>query len=142
MHRHPTLAEIRRTIRHAVDELHALLRAGNPPEIIQQLQLVGVTGKRVDDLDFSPHHVAFAENADFPLPIADAAAQHVVRAVADEQDRGFRIADIVFQMVQNAARLAHAGGGNDDRHVGSQQRENHRIVCRLYVSPNPATLCP
>jgi hypothetical protein len=112
----------------------AVFRAGGAVEIIEQLRVIGMAGKRIHDLDVGPHLVAAAEDGHFLFAIADAPAEGVFRAIADEEHGGFRIADVVLEVVEDAAGLAHAGGGNDDGHAvdvverlgaadGSDQRE-------------------
>ena len=61
-----------------------------------------------------------AEQLHMVRPVQDAPAQGALRLVAHEQDGGLRPPEVVLQMVADAARVAHAGGGYDDLGPGVQ----------------------
>ena len=67
-----------------------------------------MAGEAVEALDLGFHFVRFSEDVNRVDAGADHRAERVVGAVADEQDKVVRVADVVFQVVPDAARLAHA----------------------------------
>ena len=60
------------------------------------------------------HVEGVTENADVLGPIADFPAECAFGAIADEEDGGSVIFNVVSQVVEDAACLAHAGGRDDD----------------------------
>ena len=56
-----------------------------------------------------------AVDADLAVAVEDLPAQRALRLVADEEDRARRVADVLGQVVLDAAGRTHARGGHDDR---------------------------
>ena len=76
--------------------------------------MVGVAGEGVEDFDVGVHFKFVAEDAHSFMPLSQLPTQGVLSAVADEEQDVALVFDVVAQMVQNATRLGHAGGGDDD----------------------------
>ena len=53
-------------------------------------------------------------------PVQDAPPQGALGLVAHKQDGGLRTPEVVLQVVADAARVTHAGGGYDDLGPGVQ----------------------
>ena len=85
-------------IRHPADEL---VGVGMRREAVEALNL------RFDG-DF------FTEDADALDAVDEAAAKAAFRLIADEENRRFRAPEIVLEVMQDAAGIAHARGRDDD----------------------------
>src|SRR5437870_2110808 len=73
-----------------------------------------MTGKGIDGGDPRPDGVRLAKNV-YRVPSRhNLRAQSVLRAITDEQHQILRIAEIVLQMVEDAACFAHARRADDD----------------------------
>ncbi len=88
-----------------------------PPRSTQRQQLVaaGVGRVAVDLHDFGGDGGLHAEDLHRVASLADAPAESVLGLEADEEDGVGGIADVVGQVVEDAACLGHPGGGDDDR---------------------------
>ena len=98
----------------AVDEVDLFFGAGDAVEVFHELAVVGVAGEAVEDFDAGADGDEVTEDGDFGVPFAELPAEGVFRTVADEEDGGARVGEVVLEMVDDAAALTHAGGGDDD----------------------------
>ena len=80
----------------------------------QQLALVGVAAQFVEAGHFRPHRHRLAEDAHLLPLLHQLAAQRVGGLEAGDEHRVARVLDVVAQVVQDAALLAHARGGDHD----------------------------
>ena len=76
---------------------------------------VGVAGNALDLPHLGPHQPVDAVDADLAVAVEDLPAQRALGLVADEEDRAGRVADVMGQVVLDAARRTHARGGHDHR---------------------------
>jgi len=98
----------------AVDEPDVAAAAAGAGEPVEQFAVVGVTGEGVEDFDGGADVVGFAEDIDFAVTAAEFPAEGMFGAVADEEDGGGGVGDVVLEVVEDAAGFAHARGGDDD----------------------------
>ena len=80
----------------------------------EQRRTVRMSRETVELFDSSGNAARAAVNADFLLAIQDPSAQRVMALVTDEQDCRFGAADVVLEMVLDAARRAHPRRSHDD----------------------------
>ena len=73
---------------------------------------VGRQALEVDDLRLDGD--LLAEELDLFNAVEQSAAQRAGRLEADEHDRAVRAPEVVLEVMADTARVAHAGGGNDD----------------------------
>ena len=84
------------------------------PQASQQLAVVGVARQAVER-----HHLRLdrerpPQDAHLRPPFHQPPAQRVGRLEADDQDRATWVLDVVLEVMQDAARLAHAARRDDD----------------------------
>src|SRR2546425_7305495 len=75
---------------------------------------VGMTGEGVERGDARADRMGFAEDVDRVLAGKNLRAQRVFGAVADEQNEIGHVADMVFQMMPDAAGFTHARSADND----------------------------
>lgn len=80
--------------------------------------LVGVGTERVVIVDGSIDGDNFAIDAHILLLIEEEAAESIFGAETDEDDARIGVGEVAFEMMEDAAGLAHAGGGDDDERPG------------------------
>ena len=97
----------------AVDDEGAPDRPAEPAHPGPELVAVGVGRVAADGLDLGAARVLLAEDADELASLLDAAAEGVLGLEADEEDEVPVVADPVGQVVQDPARLRHAGRRDD-----------------------------
>jgi len=83
-----------------------------------QAALIGVSAEGVEVIDVGIDGDEFAVNADGGLLVKEETAEGIFGAEADEDDAGVWVREIAFKVMKDAARLAHAGGGDDDEGAG------------------------
>ena len=84
------------------------------PDVIEEFFAVGVGGEAVHLCDVGVEGDHVAEDGDFAPVVLDLAAQRVFGLVAGEEDGVVVVAEVMFEVVENASGFAHAGGGDDD----------------------------
>ena len=99
----------------AVDDenlLHVLfLLAG---QIFNEFGVVAMAGESFDGGEGGLYFEFHSEDGDFFVTAHDFGPEGGWGAVADRQDGGFRVLDIVGEMVLHTSRFHHAGGRDDD----------------------------
>ena len=110
----------------AVVDEHKARFSGKAVQPVRQTFPVRVAGQAAELPHRGAHRHRLPEQLDFLCPLQQGAAQRARRLISHEQHGTFRPPQVVFQMMADAARVAHAGGGNDDlgRGVGV---DGHRI---------------
>ena len=98
----------------AVDEEDAFFGAFDGVVVGEEFVVVGVAGEGVEGFDFGIDLEFVAEDGDVFVAFAEFPAEGVFGAVADKQDHVFVVGDVVAEVVEDAAGLGHAGGGDDD----------------------------
>ena len=91
-----------------VDDADLLDVARERFDVATQLVLVRVSGIGINRSDPRPHFVRFAEDTHWTPAREYLRAQGVLRAIADEEDQIGRIADVVLEMMPDAAGFRHA----------------------------------
>src|ERR1022692_2800185 len=104
----------RRLLRLSVDQedLAQVRRKRTNP--VEQLPLVRVSAQLVQARDLGSHPHGFAENPHLRPLFYQLASQRILCLVAGDEHGIASVLDIVPQMVQNAALLAHSGCRNHD----------------------------
>jgi len=97
-----------------VDEEDVLDGAGEGLHPGEEFLLVGVAAEFVDLLHFGADADGFAKDVDFLLTIEKFAAEGVFGLETGDQDGVAGIADVIAEMVEDAAGFGHAGGGDDE----------------------------
>ena len=97
-----------------VYEVYFCFRATGGVEIAEEFVVVCMAGEGVQCFDAGSYGVHIPQDADFQSAVHDAAPKCVFGAVAHKEYGVIRAADAVFEVVEDAAGLAHAGGGDDD----------------------------
>ena len=90
------------------------LRARDLVEPAHDLVGVGMSREAVEALDLRLDRDFLAEHAHARDAVDEPAAKAPLRLVADEQDCRLRTPEVVFEMMQHAARIGHARRRNDD----------------------------
>ena len=75
-----------------------------------QLVTPRMAGKALNAFDGGVHAHILAEQAHLLRPVKQHAAERSFRLIACKNDRRIRPVQIVFQMMADAPRVAHAGG--------------------------------
>ena len=83
-------------------------------EIADEFVVVAVAGERLDGGEGGFHLEFHAEDGDLLVAAHNLGAEGGGGAVADRQDGGARVLDVVGEVVFHAPRLHHAGGRDDD----------------------------
>src|SRR5262245_58096514 len=91
--------------------------ASKRAEEFAEIVAVGMTGKAVHHNDLRPDRICFVVNANFGARFNKSAAKRFRRLVADDENRIARILDVVFQMMQDSARFAHAACRDDHARI-------------------------
>ena len=86
----------------------------------QQVIPVGVGGEALEVHDLRPDGDLLAEELHALGPVQQSTAQGALALVADEDNGAVRPPEVVLQVVADAARVAHAGSGDDDLGGGIQ----------------------
>ena len=76
--------------------------------------MVGVGGQALEVDDLRADGDLLAEHLHALCPLEQVAAQRPGRLEANEHDAALRTPEVVLEVVADAARVAHAGGGDDD----------------------------
>ena len=76
--------------------------------------MVGVTAEFIEFDDFGAQAHRFTKDVDFGLLVDDLAAEGMFSLEAGDQDGVAGVFDVVLEVVEDAAKLAHARGGDDD----------------------------
>ena len=93
------------------DGLGFLVEVVNP---VQQTFFVRVTADTGELMDFGVNFDGFTEQPHFFGTFYNVAPQCADSLIAYEQDGTFRTPEVMFQMMADTSRFAHAGSGNDD----------------------------
>ena len=93
------------------DLLGFCLKTADP---VQQSCLVGMSGHALHHDDFGADQDRLAEQLDLIRAVEQLPAGRSFRLIADEYNGGFRPPQIELQVVADPARVAHAGGADDD----------------------------
>ena len=109
------LGKHRRHLPVAVDHEHVLglglLEMADP---VQQMVVVGVGAEALEIHHLGPDGHVLAEQLHGGSPVQQGPAQGARRLEAHEHHGAVRPPQVILQMVADAARVAHAGGGDDD----------------------------
>lgn len=97
-----------------MDEENAFFGAGDAVVVGDEFVVVGVAGEGVEGFDFRVDLEFVAEDGDVFVTFAEFPTERVFGAVADEEDHVFAVGDVVAEVMEDAAGLGHAGGGDDD----------------------------
>src|SRR5208283_2959499 len=103
--------------------------AGDRSQPVQQLPLIGMPAKFVDDLYFCPQSHRFAKDGDLWFLVDDPAAQRMLGLISSDEDQVSGILDTIPEMMQDTASFTHPG--RCDYHVGNAQVVQGLAVCRL-----------
>ena len=76
--------------------------------------VVGVGGKALEIHDLRPDRDLLAEELHALHAVEQSAPERAGRLEADEHHRAVRAPEVVLEVVADAPRIAHTGGGNDD----------------------------
>ena len=106
--------EHRRHILVAMDDKHVRRLRVKGLDPLDQMIVVGMGRKALEVDDFRLDGDLLAKELDLLHAVEQPAAQCAGRLEADEYDRAVRTPEVVLQMVADAARVAHTGGGDDD----------------------------
>ena len=119
------LPVLRHRVIAVVDE-HKARFSGKAVQPVRQTFPVRVAGQAAELPHRGAHRHRLPEQLDFLCPLQQGAAQRARRLISHEQHGTFRPPKVVFQVMADAARITHTGGGNDDlgRGVGV---DGHRI---------------
>ena len=98
----------------AVHHEHALGLGRKGIHPAQQALPVCMAGHAGKLADLRLHLDGFTEQLDLRSSIDQGAAQRAHRLIAHEQNGALRPPQVVLEVVADAARVAHAGGGDDD----------------------------
>ncbi len=82
----------------------------------------------VERIDLGLNALRNAENSNRFPTVAKLAAQRVLGLIAGQEHRVSAVADVMAQVVQNAARLAHSGR-RDDNERAAEVVQFFRFVC-------------
>src|SRR5450759_4629393 len=107
------IAEDLRGIGFAVHYESLARRALKVAQPRQQPGLIGVSGEAADGVDLGPYRNVFAEDAHRCGAIDDTAAERSLRLKSGNHDSAFSAAEIMRQMMLDAAGIAHAARRND-----------------------------
>lgn len=83
-------------------------------EPFQQIAASGMCAKSAEGVDFCFYADGFAQNADFFFTVDEATSERAVALEADDDDVGGRFPKMVFEVVQDASCVAHAGSGHHE----------------------------
>lgn len=103
----------------AVDEVGARGLGAEGGDELEEFGFVGVAGEAINFFDMGAEWDLFAEDGDLVPVILNFAAQRGLGLVAGEEDGVARVADLVFEVMEDAAAFAHAAGGDDDPWAGA-----------------------
>lgn len=104
-------ALLKRLSVHQEDGFEALDDGADP---FEEFALVGVAGEFVDADDFGAEAHQFAEYRDFRHLVDDLTAERVFGLEAGDEDGVTAILNAVAEVMEDAARFAHTGGGDDE----------------------------
>ena len=109
------LGKDRRDLSVAVDDKDMLRPGGvEVAHPTDEMVMVGVGGQALEVDDLRADGDLLAEHLHALCPLEQVAAQRPGRLEADEHDAALRTPEVVLEVVADAARVAHAGGGDDD----------------------------
>ena len=83
-------------------------------EVLDEFLVVAVAGEGLDGGEFGTHLVLGAEDGDLAVAAHDFGPEGGGGTIADRQDGGLGIFDVVGEMVLHTAGLHHARSGDDD----------------------------
>ena len=81
---------------------------------VKQSRLIRMTGKSLKVVNLCLYENRLIKQAHFLRALDQRSAKCAFRLITDEYNAVSAVPKVVFQMVTNSSRFAHAAGGNDD----------------------------
>lgn len=103
-----------RNILIAVDDEHARWLGVKGLDPLYEVVVIGVGGKALEVHDLRPDRDLLAEELHALHTVEQSAPERAGRLEADEHHCAVSAPEVVLEMVADAPRVAHTGGGNDD----------------------------